>query len=113
MHLFRLIAFVVLAVSGLILAFNLHLWQQLLFGSPQRLLDFHIWAGVVFIATTAMGLWLWLEDAVFEAYDKDWVRKLGGYLGHKGTCRPGASTPARRCSTGSRRPSGSSCPSPA
>jgi formate dehydrogenase subunit gamma len=75
---------VVLTVSGLIMAFNLSLWQQLLFGSPQRLLDFHIWAGVVFIATTAMGLWLWLEDAVFEAYDKDWVRKLGGYLGHKG-----------------------------
>jgi formate dehydrogenase gamma subunit len=83
-HLFRLIAFVVLAVSGLILAFNLQLWQQLLFGSPQRLLDFHIWSGVVFIVTTALGLWLWLEDAVFESYDKDWVRKLGGYLGHKG-----------------------------
>ena len=27
---------------------------------------------------------LWLEDAIFQAYDKDWVRKLGGYLGHKG-----------------------------
>jgi formate dehydrogenase gamma subunit len=83
-HLFRLIAFVVLAVSGLIIAFNLHLWQELLFGSPQQLLDFHIGAGLVFIVTTAMGLWLWLEDAIFQAYDKDWVRKLGGYLGHKG-----------------------------
>ncbi len=83
-HLFRLIGFIILAVSGLILAFNLHLWQQLLFGSPQRLLDFHIWSGVVFIVTTVLGLWLWLEDAVFEAHDKEWVRKLGGYLGHKG-----------------------------
>jgi formate dehydrogenase subunit gamma len=83
-HLFRLIAFLILSVSGLILAFNLHLWQQLLFGSPQRMLDFHIWSGVVFIVTTALGLWLWLEDAVFEAHDKEWVRVLGGYLGHKG-----------------------------
>jgi formate dehydrogenase gamma subunit len=83
-HLLRLLAFAILAVSGLIMAFNLHLWQQLLFGSPRRLLDFHIWSGIVFIVTTAAGLWLWLEDAVFESHDKEWVRKLGGYLGHKG-----------------------------
>lgn len=83
-HLLRLVSFVVLAVSGLIMAFNLRLWQQLLFGSPQRLLDFHIWSGVVFIGSTVAGVWLWLGDAVFESYDKDWVRKLGGYLGHRG-----------------------------
>jgi formate dehydrogenase gamma subunit len=83
-HLLRLLAFVILAVSGLIMAFNFHLWQQLLFGSPQRLLDFHIGAGLVFIVTTLIGAWLWLEDAVFESHDKEWVRKLGGYLGHKG-----------------------------
>jgi formate dehydrogenase subunit gamma len=39
---------------------------------------------VVFILTTAFGLWLWLEDAIFESHDKEWVRLLGGYLGHKG-----------------------------
>jgi formate dehydrogenase gamma subunit len=83
-HLLRLLAFVILSVSGLIMAFNLQLWQQLLFGPPQRLLDFHIWSGVVFIVTTVFGLWLWLEDAVFESHDKEWVRLLGGYLGHKG-----------------------------
>ncbi|MGD2123335.1 MAG: formate dehydrogenase subunit gamma [Gemmatimonadota bacterium] len=83
-HLFRLIAFVFLAVTGLIMAFNLHLWQELLFGSPRNLLDFHIWAGVVFIVTTVAGAVLWFRDAAFESYDKDWVRKLGGYLGHKG-----------------------------
>jgi formate dehydrogenase subunit gamma len=88
-HLLRLLAFVILAVSGLIMAFNLHLWQQLLFGSPQRLLDFHIWSGIVFIVTTAAGLWLWLEDAVFESHDREWVRKLGGYLGHKGAVPAG------------------------
>jgi formate dehydrogenase gamma subunit len=83
-HLFRLLAFVVLGVSGLIMAFNLHMWQQLLFGSPQRLLDFHIGSGVVFIVTTIGGIALWFRDARFAQYDKDWVKKGGGYLGHKG-----------------------------
>jgi formate dehydrogenase gamma subunit len=83
-HLFRLIAFVFLAVTGLILAFNLHLWQQLLFGSAQRLHDFHVWSGVVFIVTTAAGILMWFRDAVFASYDVDWMKKAGGYLGHKG-----------------------------
>jgi formate dehydrogenase gamma subunit len=83
-HLFRLISFVFLAVTGLILAFNLHLWQQLLFGSARTLHDVHVWMGIVFIVTTIGGIILWLRDAIFESYDKDWVRKMGGYLGHKG-----------------------------
>ncbi|HSL17504.1 MAG TPA: formate dehydrogenase subunit gamma [Methylomirabilota bacterium] len=83
-HLFRLISFVFLAVTGLILAFNLHLWQQLLFGSAATLHNFHVWMGIVFIATTVLGAVLWFRDATFESYDKDWVRKMGGYLGHKG-----------------------------
>jgi formate dehydrogenase gamma subunit len=83
-HLFRLISFVFLAITGLILAFNLHLWQQLLFGSAETMHDFHVWMGVVFIVTTVGGVLLWFRDATFESYDKDWVRKMGGYLGHKG-----------------------------
>jgi formate dehydrogenase gamma subunit len=83
-HLFRLIAFVILAISGLILAFNLHLWQELLFGSAQSLLNFHIAAGIVFIITTIIGGVIWFRDAVFASYDTEWMRKLGGYLGHKG-----------------------------
>ncbi len=83
-HLFRLIAFVILTVTGLIIAFNLHLWQQLLFASAQQMLDIHIWAGVVFIATNVWGVYLWFRDAIFASYDKDWVRRIGGYLGYKG-----------------------------
>jgi formate dehydrogenase gamma subunit len=83
-HLFRLVAFVVLTITGLIMAFNLHLWEQLLFGSASALIEFHIWSGVVFILTTVGGAVLWFRDAAFRSYDKEWVRKLGGYLGHKG-----------------------------
>jgi formate dehydrogenase gamma subunit len=83
-HLFRLISFVLLAVTGLILAFNLHLWQQLLFASAQQMLDVHIVAGIVFIVTTFGGILLWFRDALFASYDKDWVRRIGGYLGYKG-----------------------------
>jgi formate dehydrogenase gamma subunit len=83
-HLFRLIAFVILAITGLIMAFNLHLWQSLLFGSANNLYNFHLWSGVVFIVTTIGGGLLWFRDAAFESYDKEWVRKMGGYLGHRG-----------------------------
>ena len=83
-HLLRLIAFVFLAVTGLILAFNLHLWQQLLFGSAQRLHNIHVLTGIVFIVTTAAGIMLWFRDAAFARYDVEWMRKLGGYLGYKG-----------------------------
>jgi formate dehydrogenase gamma subunit len=83
-HLFRLLTFVILAVTGLIMAFNSHLWQNLLFGNARNLLDFHIWSGVVFIITTLAGALMWFRDAAFASYDRDWVRKMGGYLGHKG-----------------------------
>jgi len=83
-HLFRLIAFIALAASGLILAFNLFLWQQLLFGSPQRLHAIHVVAGIVFIVTMSAGIVLWFRDAFFASYDRIWVRRLGGYLGYKG-----------------------------
>lgn len=83
-HLLRLISFVILSVTGLVLAFNLHPWQELLFASPKQLLDTHIWSGVVFILTTVVGIGLWFRDAIFASYDKEWVRRIGGYLGYKG-----------------------------
>ena len=66
------------------MAFNWHAWQDLLFRTPQQMLDFHIWSGVVFIVTTIAGIWLWWKDAFFTGYDRDWVKKMGGYLGEKG-----------------------------
>ncbi len=83
-HLFRLIAFILLTITGLIMAFNLHNWQELLFTSYRQMLLFHIISGLVFIATTIMGIGLWFKDAVFASYDKAWVKLFGGYLGHEG-----------------------------
>jgi len=83
-HLFRLIAFGLLAITGVIMAFNWVEWQVLLFRSPKQMLWIHIVSGLVFFVTTVMGLQLWFKDALFTAYDRDWVRKLGGYLGYKG-----------------------------
>jgi len=101
-HLFRLISFVFLAITGLILAFNLHLWQQLLFGSARNLHDIHVWMGIVFIVTTVGGIILWFRDAAFESFDKDWVRKMGGYLGHMAgrhvVCRLIGHIPGEVCS---------------
>lgn len=83
-HLFRLIAFVFLAVTGLIIAFNWSEWQQLLFRSPQQMLWVHIISGFVFIITTLAGIKIWFKDALFASYDRDWVKRIGGYLGYKG-----------------------------
>jgi formate dehydrogenase subunit gamma len=83
-HLLRLLAFVYLTVTGLIMAFNLNLWQELLFGTSRQLVNFHIVAGIIFTVTTIAGIFLWFKDAIFASYDRDWVRRIGGYLGYKG-----------------------------
>ena len=83
-HLFRLISFIFLTVTGLIMAFNWTQWQELLFSSPKQMLDLHIGFGVVFIVTTLLGAFIWFRDALFASYDKIWVRIIGGYLGYKG-----------------------------
>ncbi len=83
-HLFRLISFIILSITGLIMAFNATEWQILLFSSPKQMLLIHIWAGVVFIITTIIGIKLWIKDAIFASYDIQWVRHIGGYLGYKG-----------------------------
>jgi formate dehydrogenase gamma subunit len=83
-HLFRLISFVILAITGLILAFNLSGWQQLLFASPHQMLWIHIISGFVFILTTVLGIAAWFKDAIFASYDREWVKRIGGYLGFKG-----------------------------
>ena len=82
-HLGRLMAFVVLAVTGLIFAFNLVHWQTLLFSTSDTAYSFHMWFGFLFILTTLAGTGLWFRDAIFASYDKAWVKLFGGYLGAK------------------------------
>ncbi|MBM3746481.1 MAG: formate dehydrogenase subunit gamma [Acidobacteria bacterium] len=88
-HLFRLISFVVLSVTGLIMAFNLRAWQELLFASPEQVRTCHTVFGVVFVVTTILGTFIWFKDALFADYDKQWVRLIGGYLGYKGAVPAG------------------------
>ncbi len=83
-HLFRLIAFVVLAVTGVIMAFNWVHWQNLLFASPGQMVLFHVICGFIFAVTTIMGIVVWAKDAMFKDYDKVWVKLSGGYFGEKG-----------------------------
>jgi len=82
-HLFRLIAFIVLTITGLIFAFNLVHWNRLLFSLPDTAYTYHKWFGVIFTILTVVGIYLWFKDALFASYDRDWVKKIGGYLGYK------------------------------
>ena len=83
-HLFRLISFVILAGTGVILAFNLTAWQALFFANPAQLHQTHVVCGIIFIITAAIGVVIWFKDAMFASYDRKWVRVLGGYLGYRG-----------------------------
>lgn len=83
-HLFRLIAFLLLAFTGVILAFNLTLWQEMFFGSPSNIYWTHVICGIIFVITMILGIIIWFKDAMFASYDKQWVRMLGGYLGYRG-----------------------------
>jgi formate dehydrogenase subunit gamma len=82
-HLFRLLSFLLLTVTGLILAFNLSAWQQLLFASAYQMLWIHIISGFVFILTTFFGIVAWFKDALFASYAREGVKAIGGYLGFK------------------------------
>ena len=84
LHLFRLISFLLLTGTGLIIAFAWSSWQELFFRSPHQMLWTHIIAGIVFIITTVIGIAVWFKDALFSTYDKEWVKRIGGYLGYKG-----------------------------
>jgi formate dehydrogenase subunit gamma len=38
----------------------------------------------VFILTTVLGIAACFKDAIFASYDREWVKRIGGYLGFKG-----------------------------
>ena len=111
-HLFRLIAFVILTITGLIMAFNLHLWQSLLFGTAK-------------ISTTSTcGRASSSSSPPSGARCCGSVTRPSSPTTRSGCVRwaaiwvtrarsqPGASMPDRRCSTGTRPSSASSCRSP-
>ncbi len=80
-HLVVLITFLFLALTGLAFAFNGGRWLQLIFNSTVTPRAWHGWLGFVFGAGVLLMFVLWWRDAVLVPSDREWLRKLGGYLG--------------------------------
>ncbi len=45
--------------------------------------SFHHYVGYLFLINTVLVFGIWVRDAFFEKYDRDWLRKPGGYLGYR------------------------------
>jgi formate dehydrogenase gamma subunit len=82
-HLCRLIAFLVLAFTGYIFFYNSVALQSLFFVTPGAAVMCHWVCGIIFLAASAVSLVLWYQDSRFALYDREWLRRHGGYLGGK------------------------------
>jgi formate dehydrogenase gamma subunit len=82
-HLVRMTTFILLALTGYILFYNNVTLMRLFFASPQSMIIFHWVVGLIFVAASIVSVVLWAKDAKFAGYDKEWLRKHGGYLGGK------------------------------
>lgn len=80
MHMMLALSFIVLLSSGLYL-----LWNRLVVGGPipfwGRLASAaHIWSGLVFLVALAVVWVRWRRDMRLVSYDREWLRRAGGYL---------------------------------
>jgi formate dehydrogenase subunit gamma len=82
-HLVRLITFFALFFTGYIFFYNNVTMLRMFFGSQNTAVILHWVAGLIFVAASIVSLGLWYKDAKFVDYDKEWLKKRGGYIGGK------------------------------
>jgi len=49
-----------------------------------RIQAFHHVCGFIFLANLILVFCIWVRDAVIRKWDREWLRKLGGYFGERG-----------------------------
>lgn len=99
-HWINAIAFVILALSGIVMAFGRYVLLPLtgsnLFGWLTWLLKTtHNFVGPVFVVTLIIVFFTFLKDNFFRSYDKLWFRKAGGLF-------TGAHVPSHRFNGGEK-----------
>lgn len=82
-HLIRMISFILLALTGYIFFYNNVTLLRMLFDTPQGAVTFHWVTGLIFLLASGVAVALWAKDARFTDYDKEWLKKGGGYFGGK------------------------------
>lgn len=92
------LAFIVLALTGLSLAYPSLFWLSALFGGGTLTRMIHPWAGAVFtLALLVMGI-MWHRSMNLDRRDAEWLRKLPVYVAH----RPGEVPPVGRFNAGQK-----------
>ena len=77
-HGLMVVVFLILFITGLMITFGRY------FVSPGVFLrQSHEIAGFLFVPLLAYMVVTWLKEAMFKAYDLDWLKNFGGYLGSK------------------------------
>lgn len=75
------IVFLILFISGLLITFGRFFGG----GGPTLLLrQAHEFSGFVFVPVLLVTVVMWVRHALPKAYDLEWFKHLGGYLGYKG-----------------------------
>ncbi len=87
-HGIHLVAFIVLALTGLGLYSQKLFGLTSLFGGVDTSRMIHHYAGLVFIATMLIISLAWLKNYKFEASDVEWFKVMGGYLNKKAKVPP-------------------------
>jgi formate dehydrogenase gamma subunit len=82
-HLVRMTTFILLALTGYIFFYNNVTLMRLFFTNPESAVVFHWVVGLLFMGASIVSLALWAKDAKFVPFDREWIKKRGGYLGGK------------------------------
>jgi formate dehydrogenase gamma subunit len=82
-HLLRMTSFLLLTLTGYIFFYNNVTMLRMFFSSPSVAVIVHWVTGLIFIGTSVVSAILWAKDARFAPYDKEWLKKQGGYFGGK------------------------------
>jgi formate dehydrogenase gamma subunit len=82
-HMVRMIAFLLLTLTGYIFFYNNVTMLRMFFSSPSSAVIFHWVTGLIFLAASVVALAHWAKDARFTDYDREWLKKRGGYFGGK------------------------------
>lgn len=80
LHFIHLISFIVLAITGLSMAYRWTGLGEFLFGSMKNVKSVHEFFGWVLVISGGLLFLKLLPESIFKPYDFKWFAKLGGYL---------------------------------
>ncbi len=80
LHFIHLISFIVLAITGLSLAYKWNGLGMFLFGSMKNVKAIHELFGWILVISGGILFLMMLPESIFKSYDLKWFMKLGGYL---------------------------------